>query len=285
MTHFVVAMACEARPLIDRYRLRAESDDSPYRLFRSEEHDLVISGVGRVAAAAATAYLAARPPSSGRASSSAWLNVGIAGHRSVRLGTALLAQRIENPATEEVWLPPRHFESPLAPTTLVCVDRVEGEYPEEAAYDMESAGFWPTANRFASAELVQCLKIVSDTPAEQVGRLTAERIEQLVAARLLELEELRSGLERLAAVAPAAFEPALDRFLESRRLSTTQRRRLRRLLQRWATMVDRSPEEAMGDALRAFREAPSGSGGTGALDHLERRLESLPVRLRSGETR
>ena len=28
MTHFVVAMACEARPLIDRYRLRAVGDDS-----------------------------------------------------------------------------------------------------------------------------------------------------------------------------------------------------------------------------------------------------------------
>ena len=281
MTRFVVAMACEARPLIDRYRLRAEGDESPFRVLRSPEHDLVISGVGRVAAAAATAYLAAFTSRS-KLASGAWLNVGVAGHRSVRPGTALLAQRIENAATGEVWLPPRHFDSPLQATTLVCVDRVEDEYALKAAYDMESAGFWPTANRFASAELVQCLKIVSDTPTEEVGRLTAERIEQLVAARLDELEELRFGLDQLAAAAPISLEPALERFLENRRLSTTQQRRLRRLLQRWDAMVDRSHEDAMCDALEVFREAPRGVGGTELLDHLERRLGSLPVRLRSG---
>ena len=61
----------------------------------------------------------------------------------------------------------------------------------------------------------------------------------------------------------------------------THQRRLRRLLQRWGAMVDQSHEDAMRDALEAFREAPPGVGGTEVLDLLERRLGSLPVRLRS----
>ena len=74
MIHLVVALRAEARPLIEHFRLRGEPERSPFALYQGDAMRLVISGVGRVAAAGATAHLATRYPES----RAAWLNFGMA---------------------------------------------------------------------------------------------------------------------------------------------------------------------------------------------------------------
>ena len=85
MTRFVVALRAEARPLIDRYRLEP-ADDGAFRCFHGSGRSLVISGVGKVAAAAATACLHEKPLD-------VWVNVGIAGHRDRAPGELVRAHR------------------------------------------------------------------------------------------------------------------------------------------------------------------------------------------------
>ena len=65
-------------------------------------------------------------------------------------------------------------------SALITVETVEREYAEDAAYDMEAAGFYPIAWHASTAELVQSLKVISDHPGDLVADLDLHRIEGLI---------------------------------------------------------------------------------------------------------
>ena len=140
--------------------------------------------------ASAGAAAAPRPPPSpgrrgaaGPAGEAAWLNVGIGGHRTLPLGEIVLAQPGDaDAAADQIWCPSLVFEPPCATATVTTVDRPETGYPEDTVYEMEAAGFCAAAARFASAELIQVVKVISDNAAAPPERLTAGRVEELIAA-------------------------------------------------------------------------------------------------------
>jgi hypothetical protein len=61
---------------------------------------------------------------------------------------------------------------------------------------MEASAFFETASRFSSAELVQCIKIISDNPSQQIGRDKA-RISELINAHIVQLASFAKSLEDL----------------------------------------------------------------------------------------
>lgn len=231
MTRFVVALACEARSVISRFGLRAVADDLPFPVFRNEDRWLTVSGVGRVNAAAATAFLY---QFSGGARNCSWINFGCCGHGSWPVGDVLLAHKIVDASSERVWFPPLAFPAPCRTSTLCTVDRPERQYPLEQAYEMEAVGFFSVAGRFATAELVHCLKVVSDGPGDHLEELTASRITALLEKHSDTLGALVAANEGLAAevfsanAVPAEFSGILERW----HFTVAQKRQLRRLLQR-----------------------------------------------------
>ncbi len=200
MLRFVVALEAEARPIVERFRLARDADDRSFKVFRGEQRVLIVSGVGKVAAAAATAHLSA---TCGGERDAVWLNVGVAGHGTRAVGEAVLAHKILDRASGRAWYPPqlftgRAFPAPFATDQVTTVDRPELEYTEPGAFDMEASGFYATACRFASAELVHCLKVVSDGPAAPVEKVTAEGVRGLIERVLPVVEALVEECGRLS---------------------------------------------------------------------------------------
>ena len=76
MLIWVCALHCEAKPVIDFYRLKKSHDGNAYDLYRGEDMVCIVSGPGKLASAAATAWIAAQEQSAG---SLAWINLGVAG--------------------------------------------------------------------------------------------------------------------------------------------------------------------------------------------------------------
>ncbi|MEE8524512.1 MAG: hypothetical protein V3T72_11325 [Thermoanaerobaculia bacterium] len=235
MLRFVVALEPEARPLIERYRLRREPDAHPFAIYRREGIALVVSGIGKVAAAAATSYLHL---ATGGERHAAWLNVGIAGHRQRPLGEAVIAHKIRDAASGRSWYPPR-IASAESSDEVVTVDRPETELREPVAYEMEASGFYDTASRFASSEVVQCLKIVSDSPSQPAADLTPRKVAALVERRLPAVERLAQGCLELSAELRRleAEPPDFDRCLERWYFTVTEKRQLSRLLRRRRTLA------------------------------------------------
>ncbi|MCP5112760.1 MAG: hypothetical protein GY953_18190, partial [bacterium] len=143
MIQFVVALDCEAKPLASRYQLRRL--DSAFSIYQGDGIALVVSGVGKVAAAAATAYLYGR---TGEPDGAVWFNVGIAGHRDRPVGDGVLASEIKDRGSNEVWRL-RPIATPLATASVLTVDQAEERFDTDDVYDMEAAGFYATAIRFA----------------------------------------------------------------------------------------------------------------------------------------
>ncbi len=264
MIRFVVALPPEADALVRRYRM--EPCEGAFRWFLSAEAALVISGAGKIAAAAATAYLHAR---TGEEPLAVWLNFGTAGHRDRPPGDVLLAHTVTDAASGARLHPTRLDGPDLEAVEVKTVDRPEVEFASEAAYDMEAYGFAAAAIRFSSSELVQSIKIVSDNRETTTAAWGASSVRNLIEPRLdlvaraadrfREIADDLAPLRREREESLALVEAYRRRF----HFTASEARRLRRILQRWAALEPRA---------RRGPENVEGACASEVLDRLERRL-------------
>ena len=196
MINIVVALPAEARPLLDHFRLRDKQHNTAFPIYRNTDMALIVSGPGKVAAAAATALLAGNRDTP---AATAWLNIGIAGHAHHAIGSGYIAHRITDSATGTNWYPPQIHDLSMPTENLYTVDRPEDDYPAAALYEMEASGFFPVACRFSSSELVQCFKVISDNRTQATTAVTAKLCTQLITGKLADIEQLVSTLSGMAA--------------------------------------------------------------------------------------
>ena len=173
--NFVVAFKGEAQPLIDFYQL-AKMNDSPYPLFRNAQHSLVISGLGRDRAVSATTALhqVTNKPNLG------WMNLGIAGHGSLKFGEAFIAGKITDDSKDESFYPPQIFEHSFAVSCLQTCFKPCSNYQPDLGYDMEAHAFYRTACQFSIRELVQVIKIVSDNPDHDLNQVNPKEVSAMI---------------------------------------------------------------------------------------------------------
>ena len=181
---------------------------------------------------------------SGELPNQLFLNIGIAGHRRAITGATRVASRITDQSTGQTWYPSQIICDSLDRSPLITVETVERVYAEDAAYDMEAAGFYPVAWRASTTELVQSLKVISDHPGEPVADLNLQRIQDLIGNSVDEIDSLVKALQGLADIVTSTIPKSysLDPFIERWHFTVTQRHRLRRVLERWAVLEkDESP--------------------------------------------
>ncbi len=243
MIHIVTALACEANPIIQHYHLKKSSHERGFPVYRNESVTLIICGMGKFAAASAVGYLQAMTSQTenqalGITTPHCWLNVGIAGHKTMELGTALLAHRVSDAAALQHFYPCFTFDLPCVSAEVISVEQTETTYAVDAAYDMEAMGFCAAASRFSSFELIHCLKIVSDNQTTSHQHITKHVGEELVGNQLLVIESLFHEFEKLQqvtmamVVSPEDFQVLTEQF----RFTVTQQNQLKRLLQRWCIL-------------------------------------------------
>lgn len=271
MLRFVVALQAEARPIVDRFRMEGVFESHPFRVYRGEGAWLIVSGLGKAAAAAATAYLHLL---SGGVPGRVWLNVGIGGHGRHLVGESFLAHKVTDPASGLSWYPQLVIDAPRPTASMLTVEKVEEEYAPPWIYETQAGGFFPTASRFSTAELVHCFKVISDNPDATLSRrMSTSYVQSLIEQNLRPLQELARGLAGLAreVEALAADPPGYAVVLGRWPFTITEQRRLRRLLQRLAVLA---PDELYGGAeLGAAQEARE------VLQALEGRFTEIPIRL------
>jgi len=238
MIRLVLAFMHEARPLIDYYRLAKAECPHPYPIYANDQIKLIVSGIGKTAAAAAVGYLQALGLPS---ETIAWLNLGIAGHGTLGMGQGFLAHRVEDQATGRCAYPPLVFPFSAKTSDLQTVDHPLNRYEANRGYDMEASGFVQSALRGATAEWVHCYKVVSDNPSLPLGKFDKAGTKALIEKRLDEIDPLVSMLIEQVLEWRAVNDPesAWDEITKRHRFSETRRAQLRRLLQRWKAMEAR----------------------------------------------
>ena len=282
MICLLTALPSEAKPLLGHFDLPNLSSEGPFRHSVGDGVALVVSGIGKASAAAACAYLYAllqhrEDVAAAQLASAAWINVGIAGHGRLPVGEAVLAHEIVDRASGRRHFPSLVIEPPCVTDTVITVDAVERSYAPPVAYDMEAAAFFEIARRCTHAELVHCLKVVSDGPAAAPETINAVKVQAWIAAHLGTLDRLIAGCrELMVEVEPLhADPPDFAECLERWHFTTSDRHQLRRLLRRRHTLV---PNLALplDDLTAAAGERPL--RGRQVNRHLGDWLDGLPVR-------
>lgn len=274
--NIVVALSWEAKPIIRDLGLSDCRGAGPFPLYSNGKGvNLIVSGIGQLNVALATAFLAGLQQGS-VAASHCWLNIGIAGHSTYAPGTVLMANKISlgNSRTAVSYYPSMLSAAACLTSAVITVDEVETQYSQEAAYEMEAYSFYSSATRFAAQELIQVLKVVSDGPQHSVGAVTRESVarwmEQLVEpmGELMEnLKELANGYNKVYAVG-SEVHACVERW----HFTATERQRLKRL---YLFLSAAGEAGIFSDLLRSAANGPANERGAPILARLEQHAARL----------
>ncbi|MBS1269837.1 MAG: Futalosine hydrolase [Gammaproteobacteria bacterium] len=217
MINMVVALAVESRPLIRHFNLSEDRSIAGFRVFQDGRIRLIVTGTGRGSCAAGVAALGER----GAARDvSAWLNVGIAGHAAHEVGAGVYAVSVLEAATDRRWYPAQIVPLPGRGEAFCTVDVPEVAYPKPYVYDMEASAFCATALRYATSELVQVYKVISDNRVTGVTTINKHMVRDLIAQHAPVIEEAVTGLSELAAGTNARLDRVYRRPRDSEKRST-----------------------------------------------------------------
>jgi hypothetical protein len=265
----VVAMACEARPLIERYGLRADRAAKGFRLYTGADCALVVSGIGKLPTAAACGYVYGLM---GGGRTVGWLNVGVGGHPILPIGERLLAHKVRDATTGRVWYPPMLLEWKHGTAEVVTVEEPELDYPDKVVYDMEAAAFHAAVTRFSTGEVVHSLKVVSDNREAPADALDAAQIEDLIDVAVDDIDDVYGQLAALVEEI-AGFEadpPHYRELLETCHFTVSRQHQLKRLLLQLRALYSNSED---------WRAGLPADNAARLLAALEARVATAPMRL------
>ncbi len=195
MINLVVALACEAKPLIDYFRLIPRAAAHGPREYVNGDLRLMVTGVGKSRAAACCLQLRA----SGDDSNRAWLNVGVAGHGALAIGTGVQAHCVRDLETGRVWSI-RPIESFPGVAKSVCtVMQPEIEYAGDNVFDMEASGLCESVAAFPGDAVVQFYKVISDNRVSGVAAVTPSVVSELIGAHTQTIAAAVAALAELSA--------------------------------------------------------------------------------------
>ena len=239
MIHFICALKSEAQAIIKYFELTHLQGNEPYHIYlnKNKQISLTLSGIGKIAAAAATAFTFSRLQCG---QDEIWLNLGIAGHKNHAIGEIYLCHQIEDAGNNRRWYPQLVFDTEIRREKLLTLDKPSIDYMD-CLFDMEASGFISTASKFSRLELIHSLKIVSDNTVHPAAKMSVARILSLISPQLDAINVLMGQLLTLSN--EIRTEPDIseyrEQFLLQWRFSSYQRGQLEKVLTRWQVSVAR----------------------------------------------
>lgn len=261
------ALPCEAKPLVEHFKLRKETAVKPFDIYARQPFCLTVTGLGQCAMAAGVAYSQALY---GTSENPVMMNIGIAGHPHHTVGSLFLIDKIINVDSGRRFYPPLVFSPPCRTGSIRTSSRPQLDYDHPDLCDMEAAGFYETATRFTSAELAQCLKVVSDNRSAPADLIKPQEVSGLIAAHVRLIEDVSAELNRLAGLISFPESRLMAELTSRYRFTANERLQLKKQLQRWDCLTG-------GRALDLdWSVLPKGKD---VLQRLQQRIDNLEFRL------
>jgi len=269
MLHLICALKSESRPLVNHFNLEHRGGGEIFGCYCNENNEisLTITGVGKVNAAAGIMYAASRFEIK---DNDVWLNIGVAGHGTLPVGTPILAHRITDAGSGKTWYPQLVLNSPCRSLGLITVDSPSSLY-EHDMIDMEAAGFYSSASRIGTSELIHCLKIISDNELSPPDKVSGKTVTDLITKNLNTIEILIDQLQKLSGELDVSVSAPENyhKLLEKWHFTQSQKYRLHYLLQRWQVLLPL--QESLFESVRFLKS------GKDVLLYLEQTLDATPI--------
>jgi len=268
MLNFVVALSEEARPIIQQFRLKRLHSINAFPVYSNDKIRLIVSGIGKLAAATATGYLAGIDDAD---KATAWLNVGVAGSKNLLVGQAVLARQIFDAVSQQNYYPTIYFDTSCLTAAVTTVSMPESQYLDDCVYDMEAAGFYSSALRFGTTELIHSFKIVSDNESSHVDEISKGDVVNLVEQNMEDIVQISNVLLDGAALLDDVGNGKEVFALISAKyhFTVSQQAQLITLLQNWFAIAKMSPLDNL--------DMDDINNAKTLLSELQKRVDELPL--------
>lgn len=197
MIYVVTALYQEAHGLIRELELKKNTAYAPFEVFDNESAGirLVVTGVGEIAAAAATAAVCARDgadaadflvnigccAAGGCEPADRDMDSGYGAAHAAQTGDLYVCHKITEQATGKTFYPDILYRHPWKERELVTgMQPLQRAAAHGALYDMEAAAVYQAGIRFFSPDRMLFLKVVSDSGVAGQERMTAETLAGLL---------------------------------------------------------------------------------------------------------
>jgi hypothetical protein len=224
------ALACEAKPLIAHFKLKKNIQYRPFAIYSNDQYCLTVAGVGKVAVAAAVAYTLALLA---KDNNPILINIGIAGHRDLPVASIRLADKIIDGDNGRCFYPSLIYKAPCQTTSVTTVSCPDTDYFNDGLIDMEVSAFYQTAVNFTGAELVQCLKIVSDNEQMPADKIKPNKVSELISGAIEIVEQLITELMLLQSELDQPEPDGYRSFLKQLHFTVSEQNQLLQLLKQY----------------------------------------------------
>lgn len=197
MIYVMMALYQEAHGLIRELKLKKNTAYAPFEVFDNESAGirLVVTGVGEIAAAAATAAVCARDgadtadflvnigccAAGGCEPADRDMDSGYGAAHAAQTGDLYVCHKITEQATGKTFYPDILYRHPWKERELVTgMQPLQRAAAHGALYDMEAAAVYQAGIRFFSPDRMIFLKVVSDSGVAGQERMTAETLAGLL---------------------------------------------------------------------------------------------------------
>ena len=197
MIYVVTALYQEAHGFIRELELKKNTAYAPFEVFDNESAGirLVVTGVGEIAAAAATAAVCARDgadaadflvnigccAAGGCEPADRDMDSGYGAAHAAQIGDLYVCHKITEQATGKTFYPDILYRHPWKERELVTgMQPLQRAAAHGALYDMEAAAVYQAGIRFFSPDRMLFLKVVSDFGIAGQERMTAETLAGLL---------------------------------------------------------------------------------------------------------
>ena len=169
MIILAMAIYCEAKPLIEKYRLKKDESYMPFTVFANEEKEilLIITGTGNAAAASSVAGVCAKLDL--KADKNFLVNIGTCAS-ALASDEIYICSKITDESSERTFYPDMIYKNPFKEaeiiTSAVLFENKNDKNPQNTSdtvlYDMEAAFVWQADAYFFAPHEMSFVKILSD---------------------------------------------------------------------------------------------------------------------------
>ena len=235
MILMVVALPSEAKPLCKRYGLKLRCE-RPFKVFENERIALIQSGVGVESSATAVGYLGAL---FGNDTRNAWFNIGIAGHRDLKVGSLVMAHKVSRNGDDRNWFPDFTTKPPFSTVEVVSFSKTVDNFTNDYVCDMESAGFMAATEKLSPPHLTHIIKIISDNEKSGVSLIDRKFVSTLLMQSLEEIDLAINCVREHCYDATAGEIFTAQELIEKNwRFTVTQSQQLAREMRRLSNLTD-----------------------------------------------
>lgn len=165
MVYYVCRAHVEAKPIIKSYNMKRDMNCRYFEYFESENAGLIISGTGKINAAAAIVYMLSK---SCIKNTDIAVNFSIGGSYKRNTGDLILADKIIDIDEEKAYYPDVLIKNAFVEGTVETYSNTEIAENAADAFDMEASGFFEAASKFLSPNQIQVIKLIAFNSIEGI---------------------------------------------------------------------------------------------------------------------